>query len=44
MEDNLDDVELTKRALQKNNISNQLVVVHDGIEALNYLLSVAGRG
>jgi len=44
VEDNLDDVELTKRALQKNNISNQLVVVHDGIEALNYLLSLADGG
>jgi two-component system, response regulator len=44
VEDNLEDVELTKRALQKNNISNQLVVVHDGIEALNYLLSVADGG
>jgi len=37
VEDNPDDVRLTKRALEKNNISNEVVVVHDGVEALEYL-------
>jgi two-component system, response regulator len=37
VEDNDDDVRLTKRALQKNNISNELVVVGDGVAALDYL-------
>lgn len=41
VEDNLDDIQLTKRALQENNISNQLVVVHDGFQAMKYLLSAA---
>jgi len=37
VEDNPDDVELTLRAFRKNNIANRTVVVHDGIEALDYL-------
>jgi CheY-like chemotaxis protein len=37
VEDNLDDVELTRRAFVRSNIANQLVVVHDGEEALDYL-------
>jgi two-component system response regulator len=37
VEDNPDDVELTLRAFHKNNIANNTVVVHDGIEALDYL-------
>jgi two-component system, response regulator len=37
VEDNLDDVELTLRALKKNNIKNEVVVVNDGVEALDYL-------
>jgi len=41
VEDNSDDVELTLRALKKNNISNPVVVAGDGVEALDYLL---GRG
>ncbi len=32
---------LTKRALQKNNISNRLVVVNDGSAAIEYLLNAA---
>jgi two-component system response regulator len=37
VEDNLDDVELTKRAFQKNNIQSNLVVTRDGVETLDYL-------
>ena len=37
VEDNPDDVKLTLRALKKNNILNKVVVVEDGVEALDYL-------
>lgn len=37
VEDSPDDVELTRRALQKNNIRNPLIVVQDGAEALDFL-------
>jgi two-component system, response regulator len=37
VEDNLDDIELTLRALKKNNIKNEITVVNDGVEALDYL-------
>ncbi len=37
VEDNADDVELTQRAFKKSNILNELVVVSDGQEALDYL-------
>jgi two-component system response regulator len=37
VEDNPDDEALTIRALQKNNIRNKVVVVHDGAEALDFL-------
>ena len=36
-EDNPDDVLLTQRAFQKSNILNELIVVNDGQEALDYL-------
>jgi two-component system response regulator len=39
VEDNADDEALTFRALLKNNIGNQLVVVRDGAEALDYLFA-----
>lgn len=37
VEDNPSDIELTKRALAKSRITNPLVVVQDGQEALDYL-------
>jgi two-component system, response regulator len=37
VEDNPDDQELTLRALKANNILNEVVVVDDGAEALDYL-------
>lgn len=41
VEDNLDDVELTIRALKRNNIKNEVTVAYDGAEALDYLF---GKG
>lgn len=41
VEDNPDDVRLTKRALARNNISNELVVLTDGVDALEYLINVS---
>ncbi|HEY6809374.1 MAG TPA: response regulator [Gemmatimonadales bacterium] len=46
VEDNPDDEALTRRALAKNNITNELVVAHDGVEALDFLFATgphAGR-
>jgi len=37
VEDDPDDVELTLRALRKNNITNKVEQAHDGAEALDYL-------
>ena len=37
VEDNPDDELLTRRTLKKSNVCNQLVVAHDGAEALDYL-------
>lgn len=39
VEDNDDDVELTRRALSRANVANELVVVRDGEEALEYLMA-----
>jgi two-component system response regulator len=46
VEDNADDEQLTVRALKKNNMVNDLVVAHDGVEAMDYLFGIgthAGR-
>lgn len=37
VEDNEDDIALTKRALTRNNQAYQLIVAHDGLEALDYV-------
>lgn len=39
VEDNSDDQALTLRALKRNNIANEVVVVNDGVEALDYLFA-----
>jgi two-component system response regulator len=46
VEDNPDDEALTRRAFEKNNVGNDVVVVRDGAEALDYLFGTgqyAGR-
>lgn len=46
VEDNADDEALTLRALKGNNIKNEVVVAHDGVEALDFLFGTgkhAGR-
>ncbi len=37
VEDNMDDAELTLRALRKNNVINKLLHVKDGAEALDFI-------
>jgi CheY-like chemotaxis protein len=47
IEDNPDDEELLRIALQESHIVSQLIVVHSGAEALDYLFGTgtyAGRG
>jgi two-component system, response regulator len=39
VEDNPSDEALSLRALKKNNIRNEVVVAHDGVEALDYLFA-----
>jgi two-component system response regulator len=46
VEDNPSDVELTRRALEKRRIANELIVAEDGEDALDYLFGTgrhAGR-
>ena len=46
VEDNPSDIKLTKRALEQNQITNELIVAEDGGEALDYLFATgqyAGR-
>ncbi|HET7271002.1 MAG TPA: response regulator [Rubrobacter sp.] len=39
VEDNPDDELLTLRALKKNGVLSEVVVAHDGVEALDYLFA-----
>ena len=39
VEDNANDEYLTLRALKKHNVANDVVVAHDGVEALDYLFA-----
>ena len=43
VEDNPDDEALTIRALQRNNIMNEVVVARDGVEAMDYLLAAGAH-
>ena len=40
VEDNPDDEALTIRALNRNKISNDVVVARDGVEAIDYLFAI----
>ncbi|RVT75394.1 response regulator [Flavobacterium sufflavum] len=39
VEDNINDAELTIRALKKNNLANKLIHVKDGAEALDFIFA-----
>jgi len=43
VEDNPDDEVLTLRAFKRRQLSNRVVVAHDGVEALDYLLGHNGE-
>jgi two-component system response regulator len=43
VEDNPDDIVLTERALRKARVLNKLVVVRDGVEAVEYLFGKGSR-
>ena len=46
VEDNPDDEALVLRVLHKHNLANEIVIAHDGVEALDYLFGTgayAGR-
>jgi len=43
VEDNPDDEALAVRALERNHISNQIVVARDGVEALEYLFGTGAH-
>jgi CheY-like chemotaxis protein len=44
VEDNPDDEALTLRALKKHNVANNIIIAHDGVEALRFLFGSDGQG
>jgi two-component system response regulator len=42
VEDNPDDVALTMRALKSHNITNDVIVAQDGVQALDFLFGTQG--
>lgn len=44
VEDNPDDVELTKMAFKKNNFANEIIVVEDGQKAIDFLTGADSEG
>ena len=43
VEDNPSDIKLTKRAFKKSNLTNELQIVTDGIQALEFLFDKEGE-
>ncbi|MBI4301344.1 MAG: response regulator [Chloroflexi bacterium] len=43
VEDNSDDVDLTLRAIKRNNIANDVIIARDGVEALDYLFATGSQ-
>jgi two-component system response regulator len=43
VEDNPSDIELTRRALDKSHIANNLIVREDGQEALDFVFGIANK-
>lgn len=43
VEDNPDDVALTLRALKSHNITNDVIVAQDGVEAIDYLFGTKAQ-
>ena len=43
IEDNTSDIELTRRALGKSHVANELMVLEDGQEALDYFFGDSNR-
>lgn len=43
VEDNPDDVSLTMRALKSHNITNDVIVAQDGVQAIEYLFGASSR-
>ena len=44
VEDNPDDQELTRLAFDRQNFQNELLIVNDGVEAIDYLFGNAANG
>jgi CheY-like chemotaxis protein len=43
VEDNPDDVALTRRALERNDLGSEAIVAHDGTQALDYLFAAGAH-